>query len=268
MILVSFLFGPLARGQEPDPVQQFELGKSAFQYQDYKKAVSLLKPLLYPSVRLTRRTQVLKAREFLGASYWWLKQKGTFNQEMTAYLIMDPGAKLDPFFYPPELVQDFSNLKKRLLEMKIIKPVGDTTQNKVEPPRRVVIERTEIHRHPLPSWVPFGVGQFANEQTGKGILFLALEVVAIGVNVGAWTYMQQTGGGGGGRRAAIWTMYGSLGAFAVLAVLGIIDARVNYNPLSVREQRRLELTPPSQPPPGLFFPGSLNTFPGAVPWRP
>ncbi len=258
-VLVVIVVHPVY-GEEADPAEIFALAESAFEYQDYKKTVSLLDPLMSPKPLLDG-ARLRKAREYLGTSYWWLKDKGRFNQEMTAWLVLDPRAELDSFFYPPEMIRDFASLKEKLLAMGVIKAPDD-----VGTPKRdqvLVIERTRVERPPAVAYVPFGVGQFASGRPGMGSLFLTTEAVALGANIGAWGWMATNDGGGASREAAIITMYTSLGVFAAMAVWGILDARLRWKTVEEMEMRRFESAPEDGP---TVTPGPTARG-GSVPWR-
>jgi len=258
-VLVVITVSP-ANGEEDDPADVFALAESAFEYQDYEKTVALLEPLLSPRPRL-EGARLAKAREYLGTSYWWLEDKGRFNQEMTAWLVLEPVAELDSFFYPPEMIRDFATLKKKLLLAGVIQ-VPDAGDE----PKRVqilIIERTRIERPPAVAWVPFGAGQFAAGRDGMGALFLAAETLALGTNVGAWGWMKANDGGHSGREPAIITMYTSLGVFAAMAVWGILDARLRWTTVEEREMRRYETAPVGDPS-GTPDPAAAG---GTVPWR-
>jgi len=251
---------PSVHAEEGDPTEIFALAESAFEYQDYKKTVALLEPLLSPKLRLDG-ARLRKAREYLGTSYWWLKDKGRFNQEMTAWLILDSGAGLDSFFYPPEMIRDFAALKEKLLAMGVIQAPDDG--DKPKKTEILVIERTRIERPPAVAWVPFGAGQFAADRNGMGALFLTTEALALGANIGAWGWMEANNGGGEGREAGVITMYTSLGVFAAMAIWGILDARLRWKKVEEMELRRYEPAPAEDPTvaPG---PAALG---GTVPWR-
>ncbi len=248
---------------EGDPAEVFALAESAFEYQDYKKTVALLEPLLSPKPRLDG-ARLRKAREYLGTSYWWLKDKGRFNQEITAWLVLDPGAGLDSFFYPPEMIRDFDVLREKLLAMGVIKAPDDGSAPKRD--QILVIERTRIERPPAVAWIPFGAGQFAAGRGGMGALFLTTEALALGANVGAWGWMEANNGGGDSRKAAIITMYSSLGVFAAMAVWGVLDARLRWKKVEEMEMRRYETAPPGEPsdkPIASSGPAAI----GGIPWR-
>lgn len=226
---------------ETDPEQQYELAKNAFYYQDYDRTISLLEPLLTPRVRLTFKEQLLHTREMLGASYWWRKDAARFREQFTRLLQDNPRFVLDAFYYPPEMVRDFSDLKQQLVEAGLIQVPPD------EVPKPKVETQTYVMTPLALALVPFGVGQFANADTSGGILFLSLESGLLAANIGSWLWMYSANPHGTDRTVGLWCLYGSLGLLTGTAIWGIIDAVLNY------EAKRL-IEPPSSPGPDAAMP--------------
>jgi hypothetical protein len=218
------------------PAQDFELARNAFDYQDYKKVISLLDPLLNPEPQLPTKEMVLQAREWLGAANWWNDDKAAFKQQFTRLLQQDSAFKLDSFYYPPDMITEFNALKKQLIDLKII--IVETPPDKA--PVTVIIEKTYERPHPIINFIPFGGGQFAGGQTAKGLFFLSAEALMLTANVGSWLYMFNARPGPELRTAATWTMYGSLIAFAGLYTWGVLDSYADFEPRRLIEEKRVE----------------------------
>jgi len=205
------------------PTEQFELASSAFEYQDYDKAVALLKPLLDPEPTIPA-AMVLRGREMLGASLWWKKERQEAQYQFTKLLISRPEYELDSFYYPAEMVDEFEALRKRLADAGIIETSGGTAgrcvQTAAEPPSQLV------------ALVPFGAPQFTQGRTVAGSLFLSGQALALGGNIGAWSYLYFVEPRGPDRDAPILLMYGSLAMFGALYVWGAVDALVASAPKS------------------------------------
>lgn len=226
-------------GTEEDPYVAFRLAENTFHYQDYERAVELLSVLLYPEVRL-KEAEELKAREYLGASHWWLKRFEQAEEELTALLIRQPEYELDAFYYPAALIAFFDGLREKLVRLGVITrelPSGPTA-----PPdgteRPLVSERIVTKRSLILCFVPFGAGQFQNGHTGKGIAFLVSESALLATNIASFFVIESLREDSGfiapqnidtARNFEI-VLYTSLGAFAALAVAGIVDALVFYEP--------------------------------------
>ncbi len=213
------------------PAEQFELGRNAFHYQDYERVIVLLTPLLEPEPTLPAKEQVQQAREWLGASFWWKGDKVQFRQQYTKLLQEDPDFRLDPFFYPPEMVQELEDLRKQLIELKVITL---TRPDPVEP--KLVIRRTVKLNDPWVNLLPFGGGQLVQHRWGKGAFFMSSQLLCLGANGGSWLYMYLENPTGNARVAALSTMYAGIGTFAALYIWGVIDAFAGFEREQVIEE--------------------------------
>lgn len=237
ILVLSFTLLGANQSHAQDPLDQYDLAENAFGYQDYGKVITLLEPLLIPEPILPDKDKVLRAREMLGASLWWNGDKAGFKRQFTELLQADARFELDSFYYPPDMVKEFADLKEQLEDAGLIKVVTDDPREGVPP---VIIEKTFERRSALLSFVPLGAGQFANGDTGKGIFFLAAEALTLGANVGSWLYMYTEHPSGDIRTAALWTMYGSLVALAGFYVWGVWDAFANFQGPVLLEEKRIE----------------------------
>ena len=75
-------FSAPAYGQSDEITAQFDNAVRTFQFQDYEKAQSLFQQLLYPNLVLEDLDQIRDAREYLGASEWFLGNQEAARQEL------------------------------------------------------------------------------------------------------------------------------------------------------------------------------------------
>jgi hypothetical protein len=150
---------------ETSIVTILENAKNAFRYQDYQKTLELVRPLLYPTLRLTGTDDIRTAREYLASSYWWLKERDKASEEFTALLLEDPGYHLDPFYYPAPLVSFFETLREELFSKGILdsKPID--------------VKAPAVELEPAaPPWttnfLPFGMPQFGQQRKARAWLYL------------------------------------------------------------------------------------------------
>lgn len=253
--------GPDQTEPEPEPEQQYELAKNAFYYQDYDRTISLLEPLLTPRVRLTFKEQLLHTREMLGASYWWKKDATRFREQFTRLLQDNPRFVLDAFYYPPEMVRDFSELKQQLVDAGLIQVPPD------ELPKPKLETQTYLMTPLALAFVPFGVGQFANGDPTFGVLFLSLESSLLAANVGTWLWMYSANPHGSDRTIGLWCLYGSLGLLTGTAIWGIIDAVLNYETMRLLEPPSSSLGDAALPEGPRLEPSGFSLGLGALGWH-
>lgn len=243
---------------------QLQEAENAFRFQDYVTAEKLLYPLLHPEVVISDPDDILKAREYLGACYYWLGNEKRMEEEFTALLTLSPTHRLDPFYYPPELIEKVELLRARLAELKVISVEG--RERRDEKHTCVVPKETISRRSRWVAMLPFGVGQFYNGANVKGALFLTGETLALGTNIASYFAAERLRGSDGfyspaERRTAEKlriVQYASLGFLVALALWDILDANLNFEP----EERHIEMVPcptpmPSGPPGAMTLPPPL-----------
>ena len=167
----------------PEPIAaRLEAAGQAFMVQDYPRVVELLEALSgHPA--LTGRAEHRRLLEWLGASHWFSGNRDAARIVLGALLRESPFHVLDGFIYPPELIEDFERLRAGLPEGGVI---PGRPPDPVEPPRTILrIERRDVT--PTAAYLaPFGVGQFANGEPGKGALLASLQGVGAAAMVATW----------------------------------------------------------------------------------
>jgi hypothetical protein len=142
------------------PTTILENAKNAFRYQDYTKTLELVRPLLYPALRLTVSKEIQTAREYLASSHWWLKEKDKASE------LEDPGYQLDPFYYPAPLVSFFETLREELYSKGILDP-------KPRIPATTILKLTPASPPWTTNFLPFGMPQFGMKRNKSAWLLLS-----------------------------------------------------------------------------------------------
>ena len=169
------------------PAQEFDRGRTAFQRGEYERAIGIIYPLVYPELRLESESEVLLAHRLLGVSYLFVNKPNDARIEFRKLLELSPDYRFDPLLDPPRVVEFFNALVREQQEQ-----LGDIEARlrKVEEERNrhvgeILVRRTE-HRPYAVNFLPFGAGQFQNDQPRKGWAFLSAEAVLGAVSVGAF----------------------------------------------------------------------------------
>ncbi len=221
--------GPAQSGSADSLQAAYENAVNAFKYQDFENAIPQLRALLYPppgpaKVRLDQKRE-WKVREYLGAALWWQGDVKAALDEFTALLVRNPQVRLDPAVYPPKMLADFEGLRQNLVRLGVIK----ADQKARAPDVAEVVAPAPFEL----MFFPFGVGQFANRERGRGTAFLIAQTVLAGVSAGAFLYQDQQN-----RTSTVSdTVRNASGVgFFVVAAWGIVDAVLRY-PRSPEGQR-------------------------------
>lgn len=195
------------------------------------------------------------ARKYLAASLFAERHEPEARAVIADLLRDDPRARLDAASFEERFVRLFDDVV-RSMEPTLDRLLSDRAearraeQNARDARRALALDLlgTEARVEVVPRWqtfIPFGVGQFANRQTGLGYTFLTLESVFLlgsvisGIVDLAVQSPTQTAGtyelGIDDQRASIaadmrvlnWTM---LSAFVVTTVFGVAQANIAYVP--------------------------------------
>jgi len=249
------------------PAEDFKDAENTFLFQDYDEAVKKLDRLLHPR-SLLDPVRDLKAREYLGASLWWLNQKPRAETEFSALLARRPTHQLDPVFYPPAMIKDFEALRQRLTDLGLIKP---EIKPDIVAPKTVVRVRVVERRAFGLSFIPLGVGQFNNGENGKGAFFLGSQLLTGLASASLYVVNRDAGLLEGRKSTSLEVLQiGAGAAFWGLALWGVIDAVTRWRPGRVVQETTEDASPapppagPAKPPGGPLLTPLWGALPGAT----
>ncbi len=254
----------------------FRQAQEAYMRGQYAEVVGLLAPLIAGHTPIIRDRIVLQeARKLLGAAFILTGDiengRRIFGELLDS--VMNNSSErefadfaLDPAQYPQVVLDEFDRLHgARLERLRAEREARQQAQREAAARRRAallaVIEQAqtleyEEERDPAIAFVPFGVGQFANGDEDLGLFFFLAEAVTFFSSwVLAATYAALSDellpldhspssfAAADLLNALVAANWASAGSFVILAVAGIIEARVNF--VSRRRVRRERELPPS-----------------------
>jgi hypothetical protein len=178
------------------PRESFDRGRTAFGRAEYKRAIEILHPLLYPEALLDSEGEVVQAHRMLGVAHLFENQPDEARAEFRKLLELRPDYRFDPLLDPQRVVDFFNGVvKEEEGTIAVIEKRRRQRDLEIAEERRrreaarlpsahpaVVFER---HSFVL-NFVPFGAGQFQNGQRRKGWLFLGVETALAAISVGAF----------------------------------------------------------------------------------
>ncbi len=249
----------LALGPAParadSATEQLAAGRLQFEYKNFEKAIELLADLLHPEVELAREEDIVAAREMLGLAYFYTGREEAAREEFKALLYLEPKHRLDPFLVPPPAVQFFDairqdpELKTRLeqieRERREAAEQARRSERKPSVVRRIYLERTSRKRWRVLAFMPFGLGQFQNDDDALGIVMASTQGLALLTNAVCWTLRWTLEEPGGGYRDPSIArglqigQYSALGVFAGLYLWSVIDANLAFEPLGLEPFQRV-----------------------------
>ncbi|HEY6477583.1 MAG TPA: tetratricopeptide repeat protein [Polyangia bacterium] len=190
LLVAAPAHGPESRAT---PRETFERGRTAFGRAEYKRAIEILNPLLYPEVLLDSEGEVVQAHRMLGVSYLFAGQTEEAKREFHKLLELRPDYRFDPLLDPQQVVDAFNAVvKDEEGEIAAIEgrrklrdaEIAARLQREARLHATITVLRYERHSYLL-NFVPFGAGQFQNGQRRKGWLFFGVEAGLAAISVGA-----------------------------------------------------------------------------------
>jgi len=285
LALVACLAGGLARAASME--ERFQAARLEFEYKNFGKAIEQLRPLLEPTVQLTREADIAAAREMLGLAYFYTGDQVRSREELLELLYLRPLHRLDPFLIPPPAVGFFDAIRAEPALKEKLEQIERERQQALEAERRrkeaqaavtrVYLERTRSEHWWALNLLPFGIPQFQNGHRTKGIALAVTGGLSLLVNVMSglvvWgladddlRYAHDELGLANGFQI---TQYTSLAVFGALWIYGVADGFYYFEDSTVEPFQRVREetvrpegaeSAPAAPPPG---PGGL--VPLAVP---
>lgn len=250
MALFSILLPGASQAKEDkETLILYGEAKSSYENGDYKECIEKFEKLLN-ELRITTIDRIIDAHTMLGASYYFEEQEEKSKDHFRTVLNFNSDLELSPYDYPPKVVEFYNEIKRvRKLEEAVGKREEPVIKGTTESPKeaadnkkiseeRIFEKETSIDqnkRNPLGnSFIPFGVGQFKNNEPGKGQFFLysqALTLAGVISTAIAFKSLQRSDGSfdepavGRGLENGFYT---SVIFYMTLTLTGIIDACVNH----------------------------------------
>lgn len=177
------------------PNEDLQRGKNAYDRGEFARAVEIVRPLLYPEMRLQTEGQIVQAHRILGVSYLFEREQAEATHEFRQLLQLVPDYRFDPLLDPPEVVDFFNNVRKGYeaelgdleARRKAMERARQRDREECDKARAgpTVIEKRVGRNSFTVNFIPLGAGQFQNGHRKKGWAFLVSETVLGAVSVGA-----------------------------------------------------------------------------------
>jgi tetratricopeptide (TPR) repeat protein len=266
--LVFVLMAAFALPVAADELSDFESARRNYDKQNYAKAARGLESLVGGAVpRATNPVVRLEARKYLGATYLFLGKDEKAREQFRSLLEEDPDYDIDPVAFPEAVVQTFQELKKEVSTQRARKDAleaarrqrerSDEVEELVRQQQRIQtleelasVETVEKVNSRWIAAIPFGAGQFQNEDRGLGIMFAVTESALVAASIATFighnslrdenpapSEIERARRVERALRIGNWV---SVGAFLSFAIAGVVEAEVRFKPV-IRTTRKREL---------------------------
>lgn len=256
-ILAVLLVGRHARA---DDLQEFEKGRNSYNAGRYDEAAEKFAEMLNPADEHALRDPMLieRARIYRVASLIAISRVSEADAEIETILRANPNAAPDPVVFPTLVLDRFTDVRARIREELEAKAREYARQERLAREKELEAQRKErervaklealakqeshvVHNSRWLAMVPFGVGQFQNDQPVLGWTLLTTEA-ALAVTSVVTASIEQSVEAQGTQpnvdKEALneqthrlklinnWTFAG----FAVLAVGGVVHSQLTFVP--------------------------------------
>jgi len=266
--LVFVLMAAFALPVAADELSDFESARRNYDKQNYTKAARGFESLVGGAVpRATNPVVRLEARKYLGATYLFLGKKEAAREQFRSLLEEDPAYDIDPVAFPEAVVQTFQEVKEEVTAERALQDAVDAARKKRERSEEVedlirqqqriealeVLARSETVEKVNSRWIaalPYGIGQFQNEDRELGIMFAVTESAFLAASIATFighnslrdenpapSEIERARRVERALRIGNWV---SVGALLSFYVAGVVEAEVRFKPV-IRSTREREL---------------------------
>lgn len=268
-------------------IEDFQAARALYEAHDWPRAIAAFEALVGGETpTLESQPLVLESRKYLAAAYVFDGRERAAADQFERLLTEEPTYELDATQFPREVVQLFDRVRTRLaerreaetaraeLEAEVVRLRAENETLRAEASGERVVE---VPREQWLMFLPFGVGQFVNDEEGLGWFFAVTEALAGGAMIGlliahqALVAVLQDNGTGVDR--ALWERvndaldiveplsWSSTALLAGFAIAGVIQANVAFTPTrSVRIPSRAAPEPSVSLRVGPLFVGVAGSF--------
>jgi hypothetical protein len=233
-----------------DPSKQFVQARTVFRSGQYQQAAILFSGLLYPTSQLNDRKEEIDAHLHLAVASFEIGQLDNAKREFDAAIDLDSTLDIRGYGFSTQATAFFETRKKELDEKA--RKIEERTRRARERQNLLkAVDRIRVfeRKNYLRNLIPFGVGQFQNDEPRKGIFFAASQAALGATSFVIWTYLRGRYPDGQvpltevdqARTLQIFEITSALGCLGLMA-WGVADGFVNYSdkPRRLTEEEKRE----------------------------
>jgi hypothetical protein len=249
--LATAVLVALAGAAAATPAQELDDAREQFRAGKFGDAAKALNYLLYPNPRLSQDDDLIEAHVLLGVSAFETGDRKTATRELEEALFLNPDVTLDKLLFSERAREFFDDVKQDYEEREAAAAEARALAERAAELQAALDAMVVIEKRPYYiNFIPFGAGQFQNEQRGKGLFFAVSQGVTGGLSAGIWLYLVGEYGLPGKVPREEATRARNLQGVEIVAggvclglmAWGIVDSLVNYKP-SVRQEPDESLLP-------------------------
>lgn len=261
LALTALFLACLTATAEADTLSDFEAARAAYEDQRYDDAANLLERIV--TIAATDAVSVaivLESRKYLAASYLFLGRTADANTQFVLLLRQEPDYALDPVRFPRDVLTTFDAARRQVEGERADEARARAEAERLRDAERLArdaayremleglaTETTVVQNSRAIAVLPFGIGQFQNRRRGLGIFFAVAESALTISAVSSYlvhfrnSFVDRpddvTRSENRETRANI-ANWSSVGLLSAVAIVGILEAQINFVPTHTTTRRR------------------------------
>ncbi|MGD8862108.1 MAG: hypothetical protein PVI30_19005 [Myxococcales bacterium] len=241
---------------------QFQNARAAYDSLNYELAAELFEGLLQDADLDEQRPLVVESHKYLGATYLFLGRQAEGEAQFARLLELEPQYVLDPLAFPAEVQRTFVAVKQRIEERRR-RAAEEAARAAAEAEaaraharaaqrqrlERLIelarTERVEQRRSRMIAMLPFGIGQFQNDDDGLGLVLAVSETALLATGVTTYflhqaqpDFPKDLNEAQSFERIYRTSNQISMALFATVAIAGIVDAQLRFRETAVTDHKR------------------------------
>jgi tetratricopeptide (TPR) repeat protein len=254
----------LPRAVRANDFDQFQSAREAYESLNYEHAADLFRGLVADAMPFDRRPLVLESRKYLAAAYMFLRRYSDAEAQFELLVQADHEYVLDPLAFPDEVVVKFNEVKARAGEERARSEQQRAERETQERAQSEAVDRQQKQRlgrlyalagtqtveqrnSRLVAFMPFGAGQFQNGDDDLGMVLAVSQGVLLSTTVVTFILHESLRDEPPpavpedarlAESAFRITNQVSFGLLIGVAIAGIVDAQVRFQPGRVYERPR------------------------------
>ena len=232
-----------------DPSKSFVQARTVFRSGQYQQAAIMFSGLLYPTSQLHDPKEEIDAHLHLAVANFEIGQLDAARREFDAAINLDSSLDISGYGFSTQATAFFETRKKELDDKaRKIEERTRRSRERAKFRQSVDLIRVKERKNYLRNLIPFGVGQFQNNQPRKGIFFAATQIGLGATSFVIWTYLRSRYPDGQvplterdqARLLQTFQIGSALACYGAMA-WGVADGFVNYSeearPLTEEEKK-------------------------------
>lgn len=171
------------------PAEELRDAENSYLYGDYGRVIRKIMPVIEPDLLLSDENKIARAYELAGLAAFFLEDKQSARRQFEKLIRLRPNFRLDPVKVPPPAISFFDQLRDELKDdiariRAALQKHAEEEERKKRLANLVKVRRDVKVNSRTVALLPFGIGQFQNNDRTLGQFFLASQTLTAAASVG------------------------------------------------------------------------------------